>query len=207
VTLCPGNCVLDAEAELPDGLHPDAAGCDKLGQLLYGTLTHVTQGVLSVPLNISGRAYTPHVMYRPVIWADRGRELDVHKCYNTTFEGIRTDSITQVLTYTPVSDTAFTLYMESEAGNGYCVEFPLPALDGGRTYTLRYTAELAQMHVYLLKYNPDTTYCATEALGRGAGEKTVTFTPEAGYLYSIAFSVSVNQVPGTYSEISLTSAQ
>ena len=132
------------------------------------------------------------------------RELDPTKCYDSSYVGVRSAGVTNVLTYTPISENSFSLSLSGGASGGNGVEFPVPQLEVGKTYTFKYTSDQSEQRVYLIKYNSDTTYNSNTVLGQNIGNKTVTITPEEGFIYSIQFTILAKDKVGTYTNISLT---
>lgn len=153
-------------------------------------------------LDVSQRTYTPHT--GNTIFAADTRELDPWKCYTTQFTGARSASISDVLTYTTVSNNSLSISLSGSASSGYGVEFPVPQMEVGKTYTLKFSSDQEKTPVYLIKYNADTTYNTNTRVEMGVGTKTVTITPEEGFIYSILFAVTIADTVCTYSDISLT---
>ena len=84
------------------------------------------------------------------------------------------------------------------------MEFPVPTLEAGKTYTLAYNCDLSGMRVYLLKYNADTlAYDSNELLSFDAVTYTHTIVPDAAYVYSLLFNVQVGDQLSTFSDVTL----
>lgn len=132
------------------------------------------------------------------------RELNPQKCYTSQYTGNINSVQAGYITYTPISSNSLSISLSDEASSGLGVEFPVPQMEVGKTYTLSYVSDQAKTPVYLIKYNGDTTYNSNTMLAMGVGNKTVTITPEEGYIYSILFAVTIEDTVCTYSDISLT---
>ena len=204
VTVSGANCILDTKTQIRDGVHPTEEGYNALGQRLFEVLVSVTDGTAYIVplLNILERARVKHTTN--TISANMARELDPTKCYDSSYVGVRSAGVTNVLTYTPISENSFSLSLSGGASGGNGVEFPVPQLEVGKTYTFKYTSDQSEQRVYLIKYNSDTTYNSNTVLGQNIGNKTVTITPEEGFIYSIQFTILAKDKVGTYTNISLT---
>lgn len=197
IVISASNCVLDTKTQIRDGVHPTEDGYNTLGQRLYEVL--VSNIEAKSLLGIMGRE---RVTTGISILTTDPRELSTDKCYDTSFGGVRSYNVsTNITSYVPLSDNSFSCIVTKNTGNG--LEFPVQ-LEAGKTYTLSWTSDNANVRAYLMKYNADTTYNANQLLGMGAGTKTATITPEDGYIYSICFPVLVNDTLCTISAISLT---
>lgn len=207
VTISASNCVLDTKTQIRDGVHPTEDGYNVLGERLYEVLVSVTDGGVYIAplLDITQRTFVRHLdmANQVTIGPAATRELDAGKCYDGQFSGNRSTGASNAITYTPISSNSLSLMLSSGASAGNGVEFPVPQLEAGKTYTLKYTADVSNMRVYLLKYNADTTYNSNTTLGSGTGNKSAKITPEAGYIYSIFFSTLIANTLSTYTEISL----
>jgi len=205
VTVSASNCILDTETQINDGVHPTTDGYNALGTRLYEVLISITDGVAYVAplIDLEERSYVKHELTAEAILPASTRELNVAKCYDASFSGSRSDAVSAALTYTPISENSLSLYLTDKASAGIGVEFPV-ALKAGKTYTLNWTADQNLMRVYLVRYNPDTTYNSNLQLGSGAGNKTATITAEEGAIYSVLFSALVKDVTCTYTDISLS---
>lgn len=200
VIISASNCILDTKTQIKDGVHPTEDGYNTLGQRLYEVLISNIDGSVPVPslLDIMGRE---RVVTKISILTGDQRELDTAKCYDTSFGGTRSNNVsTNITSYTPLSKDSFSCQVSKNTGNG--LEFPVQ-LEAGKTYTLSWTSDNANVRAYLMKYNADTTYSANQMLGSGEGTKTATFTAEDGYIYSICFPVLVNNTLCTVSDIAL----
>ena len=200
VIISASNCILDTKTQIRDGVHPTEDGYHAMARRLYEVLVgNIAPAGPASLLTIAGRE---RVTTGISVLTTDPRELDVAKCYDTSFGGVRSSNVSNNITnYTPLSDSSFACQVSKNTGNG--LEFPVQ-LEAGKTYTLSWTSDNANVRAYLMKYNADTTYNANQMLGNGAGTKTATITPEDGYIYSICFPVLVNDTLCTISGISLT---
>ena len=201
VTISASNCILDTKTQIRDGIHPTEEGYNALGQRLYEVLISITEGgVVVIPLlDISKRTRVTHS--GNTISASSVHELDGTKCYDTVFNGVRSTTATSAITsYTPTSASSFVLNQNVCSGNG--IEFPVPSLEVGKTYTINYTVNVAG-RVYLMKYTTDGVYSSNTALSTKAGTFTKTITPESGYIYSLCFCSFTENTDCIFSGISL----
>ena len=204
VTISASNCVLDTKTQINDGVHPSAEGYNELGKRLYEVLVSVTDGGVYIAplLDVTQRTRVDYTD-RGTITAASEHELDSTKCYDTAFNGVRGDSIsTKITSYTPISANSFSL--QTSSTGGYGLEFPVRNFEVGKSYTLKYTADISNMRVYLIKYNSDTTYNSNEMLSNTTGSFVKNITPEEGCIYSIFFGALTADTLCTFSEISLT---
>lgn len=203
VVISASNCVLDTKTQIQN-VHPTNEGYQALGQRLYEVMINVLDGqVVVTPLiDVLQRTYIAHS--GDTITATGTRDLSELRCYSTQFTGSRSAGHANYITYNPISESSFSISLSGGASSGIGVEFPLPQLEVGKSYTLTYTADVSNMRVYLLKYNSDTTYNSNSTLGSGTGSKTAIITPEDGYIYSVLFSTLIANTVCTYSDISLT---
>ena len=202
VVISASNCVLDTKTQVQN-VHPTTAGYQALGQRLYEVMINVADGqIVVVPLiDVMQRDYIKHS--GNTIAATATHDLSETRCYTASYQGVRSAGNANNITYIPISENSFSLTLAGNASSGIGVEFPLPQLEVGKSYTLTYTADVSNMRVYLIKYNADTTYNSNTTLSSGTGNKTATITPESGYIYSILFATLVANTTCTYSNINV----
>ena len=207
VTISASNCILDTKTQIRDGVHPTTDGYNALGDRLYEVLKSTVSGVVVIIplLDISKRTLVKHIQQssQTTISPTDTRELDGSKCYDGQYTGSRSVAGSNVVTYTPISSDSFSIILSGGSSSGYGVEFPVPQLEVGKNYTLSYTTDTNNMRVYLIKYNPDTTFNSNELLSTAVGSFTKTITPQEGYIYSVFFSTLNKDILSTYTGVSL----
>lgn len=148
--------------------------------------------VITNLMDMSQRTYV--AMDTPqFIEPNQAHEMDYTKCYAAYSTGRRGSYPTGKITYTQdASNNSFTFKVSS--GSGYGVEFPVD-VQGDKEYALVATAPARFPTVHLIKYNTDTTVNAVSVIHDASYEngntKTITFTPESGYLYSLLFVIKI----------------
>ena len=168
---------------------------------MYEVLISITDGVVAIIplLDISERTRVVHV--GNTVSATSVHELDETKCYDTTFSGVRSDTTSNAITsYTPTSSNSFILNQNVCSGQG--IEFPVPSLEVGKTYTINYTVNVAA-RLYLIKYTSEGVYSSNVSLSTKAGTFSKIITPESGYIYSLCFCSFTTNTDCVFSEISL----
>lgn len=192
VTISASNCILDTKREISDGVHPTADGYHALGKRLFEILSATVNGVdLTVSLlNVSARQRVDCLNSSTIPPTDP-RELDVTKCYDSSFSGYRSHGNSIAIdSYFANGTDSFSIRMNTCNGAG--MEFPLPDPEPGKTYKLSYAVNQTNMRLYVLKYNPDTTFVSYD-LKHTVNDSTVntvlthTLTFEDNFKYSIAF--------------------
>ena len=202
VTISASNCILDTKTQIRDGVHPTTEGYNELGQRLYEVLVSIVDGEVVVLPLLSVTARTRVKQTSSSIAAASPHELSAEKCYDSTFGGLRSPAVTGYITaYNAISSDSLSIQVNN--ASGYGMEFPVPQLEVGKTYTLKYKLDNTG-RVYVMKYNSDTTYNSNTMLSSAVGTFTKTVTPEEGYIYSIIFVPMIKNTLVTFSEISLT---
>lgn len=201
VTISASNCILDTKTQIRDGVHPTSEGYQALGQRLYEVLISVVDGstVVVSLLNVMNRERDT---YNGTVNAADVHELSGDKYYDAAFNGVRSISVKNNNgTFTVNSSNSFTFNAVQTAGNG--IEFPVPSLEVGKSYSLEYSVNAAG-RVYLMKYTSNGVFDSYTMYTATAGTFTKTIVPEEGYIYSILFCPFVKESDCTFSDISLT---
>ena len=203
VTISPNNCVLDATADINDGVHPNASGYAKLGQTIYDTINGIFDGEAGGGEEPSGSLWdlnTRTGVARPMagVTATAAREMKPD-CYYylDAYSGLCSASDKYMLS--DYLATADALEFTVNAANGtsagtlsaYGISVPL-ALEVGKTYTFTAQAASANMGVRLVTYaangNGWTYETNTPICYNATNLCAYTITPEAGKGYAINFS-------------------
>ena len=201
VTISASNCILDTKTQIRDGIHPTEEGYNVLGQRLYEVLISITDGVAVVIPLLDFSKRTRVIHSGNTIAASSVHELDATKCYDTVFNGTRSTTASGAITsYTPTSANSFVINQNVCSGNG--IEFPVPSLEVGKSYTINYTVNVSA-RVYLIKYTSAGVYSSNTSLSTKAGTFSKTITPESGYIYSLCFCSFTENTDCIFSDISL----
>ena len=202
IIISASNCVLDTKTQIRDGVHPTEEGYNALGQRLYEVLVSATDGaVVVIPfLDIMSRTLYKHM--ETTIQPEQARELSGEKCYTFASNGARSSSASNAITYNALSTNSFSI--STSSASGYGVEFPLPMLEVGKTYTVKYTVDNANCRFYIGKYNADTTYNTYTQKTTVAGNLSWDFTVEEGFIYAVQWVPMTKNTTYTVTNISVT---
>ena len=134
------------------------------------------------------------------------RELDFSKYYAVKYSGERGSYVdAKLISHSMLPDINGFKYQVNST-TGYGLEFPIP-ISGGKTYELQYTSTANTPDVWLVQYNNDTSFNKItkikNAITQAGDEYINTFATESGYLYSLAFTMSVNNADVSAVNISL----
>ena len=140
--------------------------------------------------------------------ANEAHNMDYTKIYATDSTGRRGYYPVTKVTYTKDEARNGFSYKVSST-SGYGLEFPI-AVTGGKKYILTFNETQLTTGVLLFEYNADTTFNRSTNLKDGGGaasniiSRTIEFTPNEGYLYSLVFKDSIASNTHIITDISLT---
>lgn len=219
VTISPNNCVLDSDTDINDGVHPNATGYAKLGQMIYATINGIFDGGNSGGETSSlWDLNTRTGVARPTagLAATKAREMKAeHYYYLDAYSGLCAASdkftLSDFLATTDALEFKVNTAGSTSAStlSAYGISVPL-ALEVGKSYTFTAQAASANMGVRLVEYtaNGDSwTYVTNTPICYNSIDLcTITITPEAGKGYAINFSQKSAGVgtKNVFSNITLT---
>lgn len=183
------------------GVHPVESGYWQIADVYWFFVKSFEKKSINSLLDFTTRVRTDAVN---TVNSTDPHEMDENKCYPCNITGIRSHSSNvKISEYNAINTTEIQLRMNSDQ-TGVGMEFPVPTLEAGKTYTLTCTCDLDNMRVYLLKYNADTTaYYSNELLLFNSGTHTKTIVPDTAYVYSFLFNVQVGDQLSTFSDVTL----
>ena len=204
VTISPNNCVLDAKTDLNDGVHPNAAGYEKLGQAIYETMNGIVTTTVEEPEETNE------------LW-DAGRRTAAVNTYATPTQtrtisnscyyypvaytgGWTNDSATYDVT---VGENSLSFKAKSSA---YGVFVPFIGLDSNKKYKFTVNPLAAGFRVYLLNYDSSGVYVSNAMIvDKTTGATEYTFTPTAGYQQGFCFAClsGTKDMLGEFTDLSL----
>jgi hypothetical protein len=144
-------------------------------------------------INMVGRQYQTTQSSSSFLENTDTRELRTDRYYAIDYQGRRgTYCDGKLVSHSILADTNGFKFQVSST-TGYGLEFPVP-VGGGKTYEFKCSWVTNSADVWLVKYNPNTTFNEITKLKRATAdisefnETTATFTTEANYIYSLAFT-------------------
>lgn len=183
------------------GVHPVESGYWQIADVYWFFLKSFKKKTANSLLDFTARVRTDAVN---TVNSSDPHEMDESKCHPCGVTGVRSHSSNvKISEYNAISATEIQLRINSDQ-TGVGMEFPVPTLEAGKTYTFTCTCDSDNMRVYLLKYNADTTaYDSNELLLFNTGTHTKTIVPDAAYVYSLLFNVQVGDQLSTFSNVTL----
>lgn len=134
------------------------------------------------------------------------REFDCTKYYGIDKQGRRGTYCDSKLKSHSMLEDSNGIVFQVTSTSGYGLEFPVH-ISGGKTYELKIRSTANTPDIWLAQYNNDTTFVKItkiqSATTVGGEVHTRTLTTEAGYLYSIAFTMAVKDADISAVNISL----
>ena len=144
-------------------------------------------------------------MHVNTVNAADAHDLSESTCHATNTAGTRGMGIdNSIAEHTVTSDSEMSIKLIT-GKSGMGIEYPVPSLEAGKTYKLKYACANANMRVYLMKYDANTkAYAQNELLSSAAGTYEKTIAPDAAYIYSILFTGQAGDTVFTWSGVMLT---